>query len=282
MKAMSSIGLAPGTRALIVNADDLGSRHSVNVGIYRALQEGIATSTSLMVPCAWAYDAMAWLGEHPEIPFAVHLTLVRDFDVYRWGPVAGPDRVPSLVDGNGHFRHFSEFEATRTLASDVRIDEVEREFRAQIAAVLRFGLLPTHLDWHCLPDGGREDVFDLTVRLALEHGLALRVHTESHQRTCQATGRSTIQYPLLDSYAMPIATKLERFRSMLRALPSGLTEWAIHPGIDSPESRAVEPTSWRTRALDLEFVCSDEARAIVDNEGIALFSYRDLQPDWRG
>src|SRR6266576_710995 len=33
---------------------------------------------------------------------------------------------------------------------------------------------PTHLDWHCLRDGGRVDVFELGVTLAREYGLALR------------------------------------------------------------------------------------------------------------
>lgn len=269
------------TRQLIINADDFGSRHSVNAAIKRALLEGIVTSTSLMVPCAWAYDAMDWLAEHREVPFGVHLTLVRDFDVYRWGPVVGALQVPSLVDDSGHFRPFREIEKTRTLPPDVRIEDIEREFRAQIEAVLRFGLSPSHLDWHCLPDGGREDVFDLTVRLALEHGLALRVHSPAHQRECQAAGRLTIDHPLLDSYAMPVETKVEQFRSLLRTLPPGLTEWALHPGIDSPESRAVEPDSWEVRWLDLEFALSSESRQIIADEGIDLIDYRALQPSWQ-
>ena len=271
------IGLPPGTRALIVNADDFGSRQSANSAIELGLRDGILCSTSLMVPCPWAFGAMAWLREHPEVAFAVHLTLVRDFDGYRWGPVAGRDAVPSLVDAHGHFPKFS---GVRRTPDHMRLDDIEREFRAQIGTVLGEGLAPTHLDWHCLPDGGSDEVFDLTFRLAREYGLTMRVHTDEHQAACKAAGLPTADHPLLDSYSMPPATKLTRFRDLLRTLPPGITEWAVHPAADTRESRAVEPESWGVRALDLEFVLSADARRIVADEGIVLLSYRDLLPHW--
>ena len=279
MLGTTMIGLSPGTRALIVNADDFGSRQSVNSAIQRGLRDGILSSTSLMVPCAWAFDAMAWLREHPEVTFAVHLTLVRDFDGYRWGPVAGRDAVASLVDGNGHL---PRFDGVRRTPEHMRLDDIEREFRAQIETVLAEGLAPANLDWHCLSDGGSDEVFHLTFRLAREYGLALRVHADDYRARCRAAGLPTADHPLLDSYSMPSATKPTQFRDLLRTLPPGITEWAVHPGSDTPESRAVEPESWDIRALDLEFVLSADARRIVDDEGIVLLSYRDVQPYWAG
>lgn len=53
----------------------------------------------------------------------------------------------------------------------VRLDELEVEFRAQIEAVLSAGLKPTHLDWHCLHNGGRAD-FDFLI--SLEAGELIR------------------------------------------------------------------------------------------------------------
>ena len=41
--------------------------------------------------------------------------------------------------------------------------------------VLATGLTPTHLDWHALADGGRNDIFDLSLALAEEYQLAARV-----------------------------------------------------------------------------------------------------------
>jgi chitin disaccharide deacetylase len=276
---LSLLGLAPETRALIVNADDFGMRHSVNSAIAHSLESGIVTSTSLMMPCPWAYDAVSWLQAHPEVPFGVHLTIVRDVDGYRWGPLSGRDAVPSLVDETGHFR---KFDGGRTLPETARLDDIEREFRAQIEAVLSTDLLPTHLDWHCMPDGGREDVFMLTERLALEYGMAMRSHIASHQAHHRAAGRPSIEFGVLDSYGIPTDSKRETFRALLRALPVGLSEWAVHPGVGNDESRAAEPGSWQVRALDYEFVLSAEAWAIIEDEGIVRMSYRDLQPFWQG
>jgi predicted glycoside hydrolase/deacetylase ChbG (UPF0249 family) len=49
--------------------------------------------------------------------------------------------------------------------AQVRLVQLEIEFRAQIEAVLTAGLTPTHLDWHSLRIGGRADNFDLMLRL---------------------------------------------------------------------------------------------------------------------
>ncbi len=48
------LGYRPDAKLLIVNCDDLGMCQAVNVGVYEALRDGIATSASLMVPAPWA------------------------------------------------------------------------------------------------------------------------------------------------------------------------------------------------------------------------------------
>ena len=116
-----------------------------------------------MVPCPWALHAMHQLRQRPEIPFGVHLTLVCDTTHYRWGPLTAREKVPSLLTGTGELCTPAQIPE---LLARARLDEVELEFRAQIDAVLDAGLAPTHLDWHCLADGGRDDILDLTVALA--------------------------------------------------------------------------------------------------------------------
>ncbi len=180
------LGYPDDARLLLVNADDFGLCHGSNEATLRAWRDGIVTSTSLMVPCPWAPHAMEILRQNPDLPFGVHLTFIREFDPYRWGPVAPVTEVPSLVDQRGHFLY--EAEQSDQLLTQADIDEVEIEFRAQIDAVLEAGLAPSHLDWHCLPDGGREDIFELTLRLGREYGLALRAHFAHHQAAIRALG----------------------------------------------------------------------------------------------
>ena len=170
------LGYPPEARLLIVNADDFGMCHANTAATLRALDEGVVTSTSLMTPCPWAPYAMRVLKEHPRIKFGVHLTIVSEHQAYRWGSVTSRDKAPSLIDETGHF--YSD-DRRDELLGRAKIDEVEAEFRAQIEVVLNQGLTPTHLDWHCLADGGRDDIFELTFQLAREFGLALRVHSIS-------------------------------------------------------------------------------------------------------
>jgi chitin disaccharide deacetylase len=83
----------------------------------------------------------------------------------------------------------------------------------------------------------------------------------------------------LDSYDLDTVGKAARYARMLRALPVGLSEWALHPGVGNAELRAAVPT-WRVRQSDLDFIVSQEARAILHEEGIVLVDYRALRALW--
>ncbi|GAA2796237.1 hypothetical protein GCM10020219_079310 [Nonomuraea dietziae] len=168
--SLELLGLPADARVLIVNNDDFGMDEAINDAVIASIEEGVAASCSLMPPCPGASHAMDLIRRR-EIPFGIHLTLVRDAGHCRWGPLTAKEHVPSLLDEEGEL-----FTPPRIpdLLAGARLDEVEREFRAQLGAVLDAGLTPTHLDWHCLADGGRDDIFDLTVALADEYGLAVR------------------------------------------------------------------------------------------------------------
>jgi predicted glycoside hydrolase/deacetylase ChbG (UPF0249 family) len=271
------LGYPTDARLLIINADDFGMYYAVNEAIFRTLQEGVVCSTSLMVPCPWALHAMHLLRENPDIPFGVHLTIIRDLSNYTWGSLTPRKDVPSLTDETGYFyslEHLSD------VLSQAKLDEVEVEFRAQIEAVLTAGLKPTHLDWHCLHNGGRTDILDLTIELAKEYGLALRVYDPSMIKKLQSQGLPTDDHDLLDSYDLDTVDKSARSVQMLRELPMGLSEWAVHPGLGSSESQAIDPGGWQVRQTDFEFLMSSEARKIIQQEEIILLSYRSLQELW--
>jgi len=271
------LGYPEDARLLIVNADDFGMCHASNAATIRALTEGIATSTTLMMPCPWAPHAIRALLAHPGPAVGVHLTLVSEFPVYRWGPISPKDAVSSLVDDGGFF---PVHDRIPELLEGARLDEVEAEFRAQIDTVLAAGLRPSHLDWHCIADGGREDIFELTLRLAREHGLAIRVHHARHAELLRRDGLPAVDYPVLDSYHMDVATKPTEYARLLRELPPGLTEWAVHPSLGTEEAQALEPVTWQVRRADLDCLVAPDLREIIDAEGIILLDYRALQSLW--
>lgn len=271
------LGYPEDARLLLINADDFGSSHGNTAAIFTAIEEGIVSSPSLMVPCPWAAWAMAWLREHREVPFAVHLTMVCEYPMYRWGPIAPRSEVMSLLASDGNFLTEDECNAQM---EDVRIEEVETEFRAQIAWVRAMGLKPTHLDFHCLPDGGRDDITDLTARIAAMEGLAMRTHGRGIADQLRAEGRAVVDHPVVDSYGIPVDGRMEHYLGLLRALPLGVTEWAVHPGLSNDEIRTMEPESWAIRHGDLDVVTSDTMREAIAAEGITLITWREMQATW--
>jgi hypothetical protein len=68
---------------------------------------------------------------------------------------------------------------------------------------------------------------------------------------------------------------------MLRDLPEGLSEWAVHPGLDSPELLAIEIAGNHERQLDYNFLVSQTAKDIIEEEGIILLDYQPLQALWK-
>jgi predicted glycoside hydrolase/deacetylase ChbG (UPF0249 family) len=186
--------------------------------------------------------------------------------------------VPSLINKDGYFYNFEHMPKFLAQAS---LDELETEFRAQIEAVLAAKLTPTHLDWHALRLGGREDIPALMLRLAKEYGLALRVMGRSWIENVQSQGLPTIDYDFLDSYLIDPATKAARYAELLRELPVGLSEWAVHPGLDNAELLAIEPNGKHIRQTDFDFWTSQQAKDIISQEGIILLDYRALQDVWK-
>lgn len=271
------LGYPEDARLLLINADDFGMCHAVNEAIFRTLTQGLARSTTLMVPCPWALHAMQMLAEHPDLAFGVHLTAICDSEHYKWRPLTSREKVPSLVDAAGYcytFARMPEFLA------QVSLSELELEFRSQIEAVLAAGLKPTHLDWHALRIDSRLDIFHVMLRLAQEYGLALRVRGRPQIEHVQSQGLPCNDYDFLDSYLLDPVDKSARYAQLLRELPAGLTEWAVHPGLARAELRSIDPGA-QVRQTDYDFLISPAAQEIVKAEGIVLMDYRALQTIWR-
>jgi hypothetical protein len=122
----------------------------------------------------------------------------------------------------------------------------------------------------------------MTFGLAREYGLALRVGSHPYIEQVQSRGLPTADYDLLDSFEVDIPTKAARYAQMLRELPEGLNEWAVHPGLGNEEAQAIDPGGWQVRRTDFDFLVSPEAREIIEQEGIILLDYQPIQQIWQG
>jgi chitin disaccharide deacetylase len=278
MKKTSEIlGYPSDARLLIVNIDDVGFCYTANESAIHTMRHGVASSLTIMVPCPWGLHGLRLLAENPDIPFGVHLTAVSEHEIFRWGPVCRAEEVPSLVDGRGFF--FTE-ERRDDLIAGASVRELEREFRKQIDIVLEAGLSPTHLDSHCNIHDSRKDIFEMTVALAKEYGLALRVHEPRYIRELKEAGYAVIDHPDVDSFRLPTEGKDDLYETMLRELPAGLSEWAIHPARETDELKSITE-EWPVRDADYRFFNSERASRVMKEEGIILMRYNELQKFWK-
>jgi len=257
-------------RLLIINCDDLGSSYAANVACYEALREGVATSSTLMVPAPWAREAAArYMGED----VGVHLTLNAEYDLYRWGPIT---HGPSLLDGDGGFPRTIE-----DVWDHADIDEVRRELRAQVERAILWGFDVSHLDSHMGTLQLKPEFFDVYLELAVDFGLPLRLSGESSQRLAGFPFRRLamdegVVFPdhLL---IVPGVGSRRTIDKAVRDLRPGVTEVFLHPAIDTPELRALAP-DWAGRVDDHHYVVRDGSlRTMIERSGIKLIGYRQLR-----
>jgi hypothetical protein len=163
------LGWKPGERVAMFHVDDVGMSHESNLGAIRSLTEGVATSLSVMMPCSWVPEFVAWLKEHPETDAGLHLTLTSEWEHYRWGPLVG-DAGPGLRDAHGYL--WANVEGVVGHAS---ADEVEQEIRAQIAKARAMGFEPTHLDSHMGTLFASTQFLERYVKVGIETGIPIMI-----------------------------------------------------------------------------------------------------------
>ena len=132
------------TKYLLIRCDDMGMCHSVNMAIKEVIESVISMSTSVMFACPWYQEAVDILKQNPQVGVGIHLTLNAEWKNYRWGPVLGKETVPSLVDSNGYF--FPS--RSKLFDNNPRIEEIEKELRAQINRAINSGIRIDYLDYH--------------------------------------------------------------------------------------------------------------------------------------
>ena len=268
------LGYPAGTRLLIVSCDDLGSCHAANSGCYASLRDGLATSAGLMLPAPWAREAAArYRGED----VGVHLTLNAEWDLYRWGPVT---QAPSLLDGDGGFPR-----TVHEVWDHADLDETRRELRTQIERAILWGFDVSHLDAHLSVLPLRPEFFDLYLDLAIEFGLPVRLPGADVERTVGFPFRRLAEEEgvLAPDHVVTVRDATRGgFERAIHALEPGVTEFVLHPAVDTPELRALAP-DWSQRVDDHEALVRDpDLRRLVERAGVERIGYRHLRDLQRG
>ena len=275
------LGFPADSKLLIVHADDLGMTHSVNAASIRALEGGLVTSASIMVPCPWFPEIAAYSRNHPEADLGLHLTLTSEWDLFRWGPVLSKDRVPTLLDQSGYL-YPTETEA----AANIDPRQAEAEIRAQIERARAFGIRPTHLDSHMRTLHQNPALFEVLLRVAREAGVPAVVSRDFDFMEMPEFARLIRPEDLVIDHIIDIGPEVRAedwadfYTSLIRNLQPGVTELIVHLAYDDAEMRSATinhpdwGAAWRQR--DFDFFTSDAFRRLLRENDVKLISWRDL------
>jgi chitin disaccharide deacetylase len=278
------LGYAPDARVLILNADDFGMCHDQNEGVIRGLQEGLFTSSTILVTCPWFEEAAVFARNYPAADLGVHLTLTAEWDRYKWGPVSGRDAVPSLVDERGYL-----WQTVAQVYEHARLDEAEAELRAQIEKAFAAGIDATHLDSHMGTLQLRADYHEIYARLADEYRLPIRLASRRRLGTegmgailDQLDAAGVVTPDHLVFYGPSSVPETENYwTNLLRTLKPGVTEILCHPAIARDELKSCARDAMQ-READFRCFTSDKTRQLIKDEGVEMVGFRALRDLMRG
>lgn len=286
-------------KRLILNADDFGLTRGVNEGIVRAHREGVLTSTTLMATGEAFEDAIVRARENPGLGVGCHLVLAGG------KCVAPKEEVASLVNKDGRLPESLGLFVARLSAGRIRIEEIERELRAQIEKIRAAGIEPTHLDTHkhthahprvmeavgkvargCGILRVRKPVENLRNSWATTRGngdrnaalLAGAAAVRAVEPVFAAIGRRfDLHWP--DNFlGLAVTGRLgrEALRRMIENLPEGSTEIMLHPGVCDEELKRCVTRLREQRQTELDALLDAGVKSAVAEQGIRLISYREL------
>ena len=251
---------------LLLRFDDIGMSHAVNMGIKEIVDLDIPFSASIMFACPWYQEGVDILKNQPQVTLGIHLTLNAEWKNFRWGPVAGKDAVPSLVDENGFFfpSRATLYENKPTLA------DIETELRAQIERALNSEANIEYVDYHMGTAVDKPEYRAIVEKLAVEYDLAI--------------SRYFGEVDVKMMYDAPVSSKKDTLLATLNNLDSGQYNLFVsHVGKDTPELAAMIDLNpfgpkfmSKHRNAELEAFNSPEFLSTIRKNNIKLLNYSDL------
>ena len=283
---------------LIVNADDFGMCKSANEAVFELFESGNLLSSTIMMPCPAAEDAVKFSIAHPEYAIGIHTTLTSEWKTYRWKPLT---EGKSLLDGEGFM-----WKESCMVEKNAKYDEIEKEVRAQIDKALEMGMKPSHIDNHMGSlygnKTGRFSLLKLAYKICSDYKLPYRMFIKADKRVLPAGtplfllnaaakmslhwakkyNVKTIDYLLFPDWGtkeMKNCKSYEEYRKLILDIwiniPDGITETFVHPALESDELKSIMG-SWKHRVWEYELLKDPYTHKFLEDNGVKLISYREV------
>jgi predicted glycoside hydrolase/deacetylase ChbG (UPF0249 family) len=297
------LGFPKGAMVVILHVDDAGMSFDSDEGAIAAMEKGIASSVSVMMPCPWVPGFVHYLKKHPQTDAGLHLTLTSEWKDYRWGPVSGRPAVPGLVDQEGDL-----WPDVPDVLRHASADEVEKEIRAQVEKARQMGFEPTHLDSHMGTLFASQAFMQRYLKVGMEYKIPL-MFPGGHNTLIQAELRSTgatqemarevgrmlwnAGLPVLDdlhnlSYGWQLPKgiqptpenwkkfKVEKYEETLRLLRPGVTMVIMHCTAPTGVFQYISD-SGPSREADLQAMMDPGLKNFFEEQGIIITTWRELK-----
>ena len=251
---------------MLIRVDDSGMSHSTNTALEKLCETGLPFSTSIMFACPWYQESVQVLKKYPHVSVGIHLTLNAEWENYRWGPVSGRDKVPSIVDSLGFF--VPSRAAFDKLSP--KIEDIETELRAQIERAITSGIKIDYVDYHMGTAVDKPERRALLERLAKEYGLGISRYFGEQDMNIM--------------YAEPIEKKKDHLLNETENLTAEHINLLVcHILDDTPEVQALNDLNSfglkqmsKHRNAELNALLSPEFHELLKTKNIKLVRYNDL------
>ena len=270
------LGYPATARLLIIHSDDLGMSHSVNRATFEALEKGWITSSSILVPCPWFPEVVRFAMSHPKADLGIHLALNSEWTDYRWRPITGTEKAPSLLDADGYLPLDESIVATQAKPPEVSV-----ELQAQVDRALKGGIKLSHLDTHMTALVGSLELFHVYQNTGRKYRLPILVGDYKVPAGAKLdVSESLVQRVLGIDPGIAPKDWADWYKKTLVALPPGVYEMIVHLGYDDDEMRGAtwNHPDWGAawRQSDFDMVRSPDFQKFLRDQGFIMVTWRDL------
>lgn len=289
---------------LIINADDLSIHPRIDQGIRQAFEQGIVTSTTMLVTTEFSEQSVKMVVHPTGIPVGLHLSLSTGKSC------ALASAVPLLTNEDGYLSVKPAALFKKALFGELRTEllkQIRHEFDAQFQRAKDLGLDLTHCDSHQhvhMVPGIYQIVEDVASRYGVTKIRFVRENLYGFSTYVQPLGilkrknlfkwgvlrwsghcyhRKLVSpdnfFGVIYSGIIDKATLVHFIKSLK---PGRVYELALHPGLSAgddtpyPQKNQNEFISSPAREVELNVCLGADIKTVIDSYNIKTLSYSEF------
>lgn len=246
-------------KKLLIRADDLGFSEGTNYGIEKTVKEGLIKNVGIMTNMPAAAHGIGLLrGER--VCFGQHTNIC----VGR--PLTRPELIPSITNEDGEFKASKEFRSAKE--DFVVLEEVILEIEAQYQRFVELtGEEPHYFEGHAVAS---KNFFKGLEIVAKRHNLKYLGMDFNSQAAIFGDTKLYLHMESMKPEYDPLAAL-----KGIHYHEDGVDMFVCHPGyLDAYILKKSSLTL--PRPLEVEMVCSNEARQWIEDNHIQLVTYDEI------